>query len=538
MNGKPALLEALHGALSSTTQVISHIWNEVTEATKLTRSTSVFRAGPWVRTKYVFSESGLAPMKEALRDQIQAIHLLLTVAATLTRADQDKLLQDAESIRTLVRARGDDSSSSRLWLRDADSRVSIDSHQSDNMSRLSLVFQFDEVVMGSKPYRAAVAATWKNLRTRRQGPVVVGASTPQPPILSISHEALPTSPPPPQTIEQKIAVPTQETMFIHECFRRINRRPEHDVHLAKQTLAWLLFSPSTSLPARTLRQALTKQRGLDPSSNGNLVDLQLIISVCGGLVELGVDSQVVHLAHVIFFTHDLQQWLDDGISYPSANAQINHTCFQQALDSTFFSHMGEWTPAEISAGERSGAEGEDIKWVIESEWRLPNEQGPFLAYSLRHISRSQSPSTSGFDVDSCSLEKSWPYLEKVSSILLNTSKNWPENRWVEMMKDAEAPIQAAVLFGEEEVLEKLLGLRQPSSGSQFVLADCLCWAAYQGNEPIVKLLLSAGARPSTGRYLTQAKSQAIPGVPAYSTCLSLATGGTRSLILSAMAASD
>jgi hypothetical protein len=81
INQRPNLLEALHGALSSTTLVISYIWNEVTETTKLTRSTSVFRAGPWVRTKYVFSESGLAHMKEALRDQIQAIHLLISVAA-------------------------------------------------------------------------------------------------------------------------------------------------------------------------------------------------------------------------------------------------------------------------------------------------------------------------------------------------------------------------------------------------------------------------------------------------------------------------
>jgi len=81
INQRTRLLETLHDALSSTSLVISYISDEFTETTKFTTEPStVFRADRWVRAKFVFSESGLAPMKEALRDQIQAIHLLLSIA--------------------------------------------------------------------------------------------------------------------------------------------------------------------------------------------------------------------------------------------------------------------------------------------------------------------------------------------------------------------------------------------------------------------------------------------------------------------------
>lgn len=158
------LLRALNESLDSTTKVLSYIWDELSETKSAVERG---RLGRWARTKHVFNEAGMAPMKEALRDQIQAIHLLLSVAALPTESDQNNLLNDSESVRTLERAR-DDSRSSLLWLRDAESRASFISYQTDTLSRLSMVFGFDDAVLGSKPYRAAVMATWKSLRERRQ----------------------------------------------------------------------------------------------------------------------------------------------------------------------------------------------------------------------------------------------------------------------------------------------------------------------------------------------------------------------------------
>ncbi|KAK3360669.1 hypothetical protein B0T25DRAFT_578543 [Lasiosphaeria hispida] len=160
INRRDNLLKALNESLDATARVVvSYIWDELSE-TKLAIEGG--RLGRWARTKHVFNEAGMAPLKEALRDQIQAMQLLLP-----TEGDQNNLLNDSESVRILERAR-DDSRSSLLWLHDAESPALFISYQTDTLSRLSMVFGFDDAVLGSKPYRAAVMATWKGPKERRQ----------------------------------------------------------------------------------------------------------------------------------------------------------------------------------------------------------------------------------------------------------------------------------------------------------------------------------------------------------------------------------
>ncbi len=78
INRRDNLLKALNESLDSTTKVVSYIWDELSETKSAVEGA---RLGRWARTKHVFNEAGMAPLKEALRDQIQAIQLLLSVAA-------------------------------------------------------------------------------------------------------------------------------------------------------------------------------------------------------------------------------------------------------------------------------------------------------------------------------------------------------------------------------------------------------------------------------------------------------------------------
>jgi hypothetical protein len=225
--------------------------------------------------------------------------------------------------------------------------------------------------------------------------------------------------------------------------------------------------------------------------------------------------------------------------YPNAASQINHTCFRQVLDSECLSRIVNWRSA-VGTSQWWWDALKDMREEIEEEWRLHHEQVPFPAHCLRRINRFQSPGSPDIDEEGRNLvQDSWPYLKKISNILLKTSGTSARGTYYayDQMRDEETQIQAGVLFGDENALENVLGQQHPSGVRQAMLADCLCWAAYRGDEPIVELLLSAGARPGKEPYHTEVR--VIPDIgPAMPTCLSLATDGTRSLILSAMAKLD
>ncbi|KAI3316616.1 hypothetical protein HD806DRAFT_423298 [Xylariaceae sp. AK1471] len=161
---RESLLTALSQSLSSCGDVIQYLLGQVTEVT----GAAPVRAGlsRWSRAKFALNESDLAPMKEALRDQVQAIQLLLSVALLRREDEQETVLNDADSVRVLETAAN--RSSSLLWLRDRDSILSLSSLQSDTLSRLSMIFKFDGELLGSEPYRKAVMKTWKGLRAQRK----------------------------------------------------------------------------------------------------------------------------------------------------------------------------------------------------------------------------------------------------------------------------------------------------------------------------------------------------------------------------------
>jgi hypothetical protein len=70
--------------------------------------------------------------------------------------DQEKQMVDSDTITILARAR--DSSSSLLWLRDAESTRTVTSIATDNMETLDKTFDFDELIVKSRVYRSTLAS--------------------------------------------------------------------------------------------------------------------------------------------------------------------------------------------------------------------------------------------------------------------------------------------------------------------------------------------------------------------------------------------
>lgn len=72
------LVTSLDACLISATTIIQPLRDQVSEAWSSIDSGK--RWGRWGRAKHVMNEASLVPLKEAIRDQVQAMQLLLTVA--------------------------------------------------------------------------------------------------------------------------------------------------------------------------------------------------------------------------------------------------------------------------------------------------------------------------------------------------------------------------------------------------------------------------------------------------------------------------
>ncbi|KAK8047118.1 SH3 domain-containing protein [Apiospora saccharicola] len=143
----PQLNQSLVACATSIELLASHV------ASAKTALDAELTIGRRARARYIFNEEGIAPIREALRDQIQAIHFLLYKSTALLDTENSEMLQRVAS-----------RSSSLMWLRDPASVASIASRATDSMSRASIIFGFDAQLLDTKLYRGAVITAWRKLR--------------------------------------------------------------------------------------------------------------------------------------------------------------------------------------------------------------------------------------------------------------------------------------------------------------------------------------------------------------------------------------
>ncbi|KAJ4288572.1 Guanine nucleotide-binding protein alpha-2 subunit [Kalmusia sp. IMI 367209] len=99
------------------------------------------------KIKLVFGNANIEVIEKLLERHISALTLLLTACNCQTLSDQGRMLERPKSRRVLERAR--DSSSSLIVYRDL---ASISSKSTDNLSKVSMMFGFDQELLSSKVY--------------------------------------------------------------------------------------------------------------------------------------------------------------------------------------------------------------------------------------------------------------------------------------------------------------------------------------------------------------------------------------------------
>ncbi|KAE8135693.1 hypothetical protein BDV38DRAFT_284576 [Aspergillus pseudotamarii] len=112
----------------------------------------------WIdKIKLVWTETDLSQYRDMLRDQVQALSLLLQVVQLPTQSEQTSALAVPETQKIIGRARDD--STSIVLLRDTDTCRTIGNQQdNDDGDRMSISFDFDSEVFQSRAYKMTLAS--------------------------------------------------------------------------------------------------------------------------------------------------------------------------------------------------------------------------------------------------------------------------------------------------------------------------------------------------------------------------------------------
>jgi hypothetical protein len=288
-------------------------------------------------------------------------------------------------------------------------------------------------------------------------------------------------------------LPTQLDQTFEDALQRINSQNVDDITLAKQVLAWVHFSHSAIDPL-VLQQALAKQRHECPAAYGGpgydrsesnddfLIEEQLLVSVCAGLVVINKESREIRLVH---FT--VEEYFDRCFDqfYPNALVDVNYTCLGQALDSQILRDMMD-SEQWLYAGDYLG---NDYNWDQqqkddEQEIGRRLSRVPFSEYAIFHLSTM-------FEDEGT----------RKSKALQFRKGHWSVSRRVEQAytvlferssADGLQALKIATFFHNladvRRIIESL-----PNGSPVGALASCLAYASLRGYDDIVQLLLEANA---------------------------------------------
>ncbi|KAF7347221.1 Ankyrin repeat-containing protein [Mycena venus] len=131
-------------------------------------------------------------------------------------------------------------------------------------------------------------------------------------------------------------LPKDLKLTYDEIMERIDRQNEEDRQLAHLALTWVA-NAKRPLSVAELREALAIEPGAASLDNDNLLDLDIIISVCAGLIT--VDVSTVRLIH-----YTTQQYLDSiqADRFPDAQTEITSRCLTYMSFKEFSALPGYW----------------------------------------------------------------------------------------------------------------------------------------------------------------------------------------------------
>ena len=250
---------------------------------------------------------------------------------------------------------------------------------------------------------------------------------------------------------------------------RISGQVEDQEELAKQVLSWITCA-KRPLATTELQHALGVEVGESKLDELNFSEIEDIVSVCAGLVTIDEEGGIIRLVHYTtqeYFERTQRKW------FPNVQTNITTICVSYLSFDEFESGI---------------CENDE-----EFEQRLQlNKLYDYAAHNWGHYARQASTLCRGV------IE----FLQKQAQVEASSQALMAVKRWSGYRKYSQnipkqmTSLHLAAYFGVNEAVQFLIGSDSPDPEDSYGRTP-LSWAAMNGHEVVVKLLLDKGAELET-----------------------------------------
>ena len=242
--------------------------------------------------------------------------------------------------------------------------------------------------------------------------------------------------------------------------------------LAKQVLSWITCA-RRPLATIELRHAIALEVGESELDEENVPEIEDMVSVCAGLVTVDKKSDIIRLVHYTtqdYFERTQRDW------FPDAETDITEICVTYLSFDIF------------SAGFCS----------TDKEFEARLQQNPLYDYASRNWGQHACATSAGKQLIVDFLKSE----EKVSSSSQAMMVSRGFSGYSQDVPMQMIGVHLAAYFGLREVMEALLQNGHELNAKDSYYQTPLSWAAKNGHEAVVKLLLEKDAELESDRGRT------------------------------------
>ena len=248
--------------------------------------------------------------------------------------------------------------------------------------------------------------------------------------------------------------------------KRIEGQEEGYRKLAKQVLLWVTYA-KRALSTTEVQHALAISLGITKLDEDYLPEVEILDSVCAGLVTVDKNSDIIRLVH-----YTAQEYFKQTSSFPSAETDITVTCV---------------TYLSFDAFETGFCPTDE-----EFESRL--QLNPFYDYAARNWGHHASVASAKVEQLVVDFLRSEAKASSSSQAMMASKLYLDDSGYSQRVPKQMTGLHLVAYFGLTEAMTALLKNEYDLDSKDNNGRTPLSWAAEKGHETVVKQLLEKGAK--------------------------------------------